>query len=75
MLIICEAKRKTKKETNILLKFFPKIMLKNRMAIGGKPPKPKPGGCPHCTAKAIQNIGLPRIKFNLEGLPRRPIAL
>ena len=46
-----------------------------RLAIGGKPPKPKPGGCPHCTAKAIQNIGLPRIKFNLEGLPRRPIAL
>ena len=46
-----------------------------RLAIGGKPPKPKPGGCPHCTAKAIQNIGLPRIKFNLEGLPQRPIAL
>src|SRR3989338_10413112 len=37
-----------------------------RLAIGGKLTRRKPGGCPHCQTKAWQNIGLPRINFNLE---------
>src|SRR3989338_9112270 len=69
--IICAIKRKTKKAVSILLKFFPKIILslKNRTAIGGKLTRRKPGGCPHCQTKVWQNIGLPRINFNLESLP------
>ena len=77
ILIIWEIKRKIKKAASILLKFFPKIILsrKNRTAIGGKLTRRKPGGCPHCPAKAGQNVGLPRINFNLESLPWWPFLL
>ena len=30
------------------------------MVIEGKLSKPKPGGCSHCSAKAKQNIELPK---------------
>ena len=76
-LIICEAKEK-QKDTSILLKFFPKIMLyrKKRMAIGSKPPSRSQVGALfngyqilRRDSSSRQNNGLPRNKISRKFAP------